>query len=86
MMLEKLESSLESYRREPPDGETWLSALVLAVEEINASDDPSWIAKAVERLRDAASKVASEVDAVTFSITAGLPRGVSVTLEWAVDR
>jgi hypothetical protein len=70
------------------DGEA-VAILVLAATEINreieAGNDKDRVRRLVDRLQRVGREVAERSGAHVFSISAGLPVGVSVTVEWDVS-
>jgi hypothetical protein len=63
--------------------------LALAAAEINreiqAGGDNDRVRKLVERLQTVAREVAHASRAATFSVSAGFPAGVGVTIEWSME-
>jgi hypothetical protein len=70
------------------DGGEAIADLSLAVGEINREitngRDDERIRRLVTRLQDVGRKVANRSGARAFSISAGLPVGVTITVEWEV--
>ena len=53
--------------------------------EIQEGGDKDRVRKLVERLQTVARNVAKTSGATTFSVSAGFPAGVGVTIEWNVE-
>ena len=54
-------------------------------QEIHAGGDKDRVRKHVKRLQTVARNVAEASGATTFSVSAGFPAGVGVTIEWNVE-
>jgi hypothetical protein len=83
--LSEIESKLESNEYES-EGEA-MADLALAVEAINneateAGFNPDRLRGWIERLYAAVRKIVDRFHARGFSITVGVPLGVSVSVDW----
>jgi hypothetical protein len=87
--LSEIEFKLEQQRYESA-GEA-MADLALAVEAINnemeesARFNPEKLRKWIERLHSAVRQIAAKFKARGFSITVGVPLGVSVGVDWEAD-
>lgn len=60
-----------------------LADTTVAGTDLVAGDTGERLERWIERLRAVAEKVVDEFGALSYSITVGLPAGVSVTVTWS---